>query len=96
MEYAERRTAKRCPLHHQVMLNRNERERCLASILDTGHKGLRVRVNSPADIAVGHQVEVTSISGDKNDRNGARLSCRVVWESSDREELGLEYLTTEN
>ncbi len=91
MENTERRTAKRCSLRHPVMLNRNRRERCLARILDVGHKGLRVRVSSPADITVGHEVEVTSAQRPVSD-GSTRLTCRVVWENSDQEELGLEYL----
>ncbi len=93
MESTERRSSQRCSLNHPVMLNHRQRERCLASILDVGHKGLRVRVSSPADITVGHEIEVTSARLPASD-NGTRLSCRVVWENSDQEELGLEFLAS--
>jgi len=93
MPTIERRESKRTSLYHPVMLNRNSRERCLAKILDAGHKGLRVRVGSPADITVGHDIEVTSARlSDSSD--AARLHCRVVWQDNGGEELGLEYLTT--
>jgi len=91
MESTERRSSQRSSLNHPVMLNRKQRERCLASILDVGHKGLRVRVDSPADITVGHEIEVTSARLPASG-NGARLSCRVVWENRDLEELGLEFM----
>jgi len=96
MENTERRTARRCPLHYPVMLNRNQREHCLASILDVGHKGLRVRISSPADIAVGQKIEVTSSRKNGGGKHGARLNCRVVWENRDLDEVGLEYLSPEN
>jgi len=91
MNNTDRRETKRSSLYHPVMLNRNSRERCLAKILDAGHKGLRVRVGSPADITVGDKVEVTSAMLHKSG-NDTRLNCRVVWENRNQEELGLEYL----
>ena len=92
MEITERRGSRRSPFHHPVILNRNKNERCLARILDVGHKGLRVRISSPTDITVGNDIEITSARLHDSE-HAVRLSCRVVWENSDDEELGLEYVT---
>jgi hypothetical protein len=73
------------------MMGSDNNNRHLAEILDAGAKGMRVRVLGQADLEVGHEVEISSLSAHRR-IDASRLQCSVAWRNPDNFEVGLKYL----